>query len=257
MIPPASQTGEVLPLSRVRQWAVLPDGMLLSTRAPDGSWVPVRRLGYDDLRLVYRYEVVDWSPIGWASLIWLFLAILTGIGLAVAGVPAEWIWAAAFAELAALIGGAIYRCLTKKRPMLRFEAYSGELVLPESNPLFFDSLSQALAAAETWRQSAAPLPEATGYPEPPGQPQWQAHAGLPPLWTPSASNAPATAPGAIAPDAEMPPTFQPPQVATPVEPAAFPPPSYSAPSSQSAENPPSPPLANVDSAAATGENERR
>jgi hypothetical protein len=256
-------SGEVLPISNARQWAVLPDGMLLSTRAPDGTWVPVRRLGYDDLRLVYRFEVVDWSPVGWASLIWLFLAMLTGIGLGLAKVPAEWIFVALFLELVALIGGAVYRCQTKKKPMLRFEAYSGELVLPESNPQFFTSVSEALASAETWRQAAAPAPEALGYavtaPES-GQPQWQPYAGLPPLWTPesSAQPAPPHQPTYSAPPSEWQTPPPPPIQAEPSDPAAeeaapfpTPPPGYAAPSSHSAENPtPSPP--SDDNASATG-----
>src|SRR5205085_1902809 len=113
-------------VSKVRQWAVQPDGLLLSTRAPDGSWIPVRSLGYDDLRLVYRFEVVDWSLVGWASLVGLFLATLIGIGLILVKVPAEWIWVMVFLLLTAMIGFAVYRCQTKKKPMLRFEAYSGE-----------------------------------------------------------------------------------------------------------------------------------
>jgi hypothetical protein len=260
--PPPS--GEVLPISKMRQWAVLPDGMLLSTRAPDGSWLPVRRLGYDDLRMVYRFEVVDWSPVGWASLIWLFLGTLTLIGLLLLKVPAEWAFVAVFLELVALIGGAVYRCQTKKKSMLRFEAYSGELVLPESNPLFFTSVSEALASAETWRHAAAPAPEAVGYPgatPESGQPQWQPYAGLPPLWNPPTPPQPQQATYAAPPPEWQTPAPPPPPVYSAptspgVEEPSTSPPSYTAPSSQSAENPPSP-LPAPDNSEATGENERR
>jgi hypothetical protein len=248
--PPPQITGEILPAGSGRQWAVLPDGMLLSTRAPDGSWLPVRRLGYDDLRLVYRFEVVDWTPLGWASLVWLVLGVLTLIGMLLIRVPAEWVWLVVFIELVALIGGATYRCQTHKKPMLRFEAYSGELVLPETNPLFFTSVSEALAASETWRQAAAPAPEANAYPgatHESGQPQWQPYAGLPPLWSPQAAERPTQSeqPTFTPPPMEWqspppPPVYAPPASPTAEDSPAFPPPppSYSTPSSQSAENPP-------------------
>jgi hypothetical protein len=160
-------------------------------------------------------------------------------------IPAEWVWLVVLLELAALIGGAVYRATTKKKPMLRFEAYSGELVLPESNPLFFASVSETLAAAETWRQSAAPPPEvlaSSGASSEQAQPQWQPYAGLPPLWTPQPPAAsPQSTYAAPPPDWQSPPP---------------PPPDYSAPSSQIAENPPSP-SPSVDNADATGENDRR
>ncbi len=268
MSPPP--TGEVLPVSKVRQWAVMPDGMLLSTRAPDGNWLPIRRLGYDDIRLVYRFEVVDWGPLGWASLIWILLGTLTLVLLALVKVPAEWMWVVVFLELAALMGGGVYVCQTKKKPMLRLEAYSGELVLPESNPQFFASLSQALASAEAWRQSAPPVPESYGYPAAApesAQPGWQPYAGLPPLWTPQTPTAstPPTPPSEYSapppPEWQTPPappsSAPEPSAVSGPEPPSFPPPppSYSAPSVQSAENPPSAPAG--DSADATGENDRR
>ncbi|MFN3648965.1 MAG: hypothetical protein ACK47B_05230 [Armatimonadota bacterium] len=165
--PPPQQRETMMPISGNRRLLLAPEGLVLEVRS--GSyWARARVIPYADIRAAYQYEVRDWGPLG-ASIgfiacvgfVVLMLLAFEAIGTGVAGL-------ALAVSAVLLLGIGFYRSLTVPRRLLRIEAYSGPMVLPNRGNFFFPALAERLPKPP----AAAPAPPAEPSPEPADQPAW-------------------------------------------------------------------------------------
>jgi len=135
-----SGTGEAMLVGGGRRLVVAPDA--LSVEVQGGArWIRSRVVPYEDIRAVYRYQRFDTRTIVAIAVVWLVLLVL----LLIAGANAHWpggaLGLSALLLTAALAALGYFRAKNSPERLLRIEAYSGVLVVPDRSPAFFQSIS--------------------------------------------------------------------------------------------------------------------
>jgi hypothetical protein len=148
---------ETMTIGGSRRLALAPEALWLETRGGGGAWVRTRPVAYDEIRAVYSYQARDWSSVGILSACWLVLTILLLLLAAFGGLSGT-LTVAIVAVLAVLLGGlGAYRVIAMPRKLLRIDAYSGMLVVPNRAPGFYRSLASRLPTVPPVEAPAAPV----------------------------------------------------------------------------------------------------
>jgi hypothetical protein len=144
---------ETMEIGGGRRLALCPEALYVEAKGPAG-WLRSRAIHYGEIRALYSYQVRDWTSLLVAGGAWMGLTILLLVAGAVLTWPGEML--AVLVLLAGVLIGsaALYRVLTAPRKMLRIEAFSGALVVPDRAPAFFRTLSERLPQSRP--QPAAP-----------------------------------------------------------------------------------------------------
>jgi hypothetical protein len=136
-----------------RRLAVSRDGLCVESRS-GGTWTRARVIPYDDVRALYRYQTTDWGSLVLLGGLWVVLLLV----LLVAAAVARWSAGLSIGSAAALTVLFVVLGIVRGRNvplrLLRIEAYSGALQVPERSPAFFASLAAQVHPA------ASPAPEA-------------------------------------------------------------------------------------------------
>ncbi|HEU4753562.1 MAG TPA: hypothetical protein VFU47_10685 [Armatimonadota bacterium] len=147
--------GELMEVGGGRRLAICPEALYVETRGPGGVWLRSRAIPFAEIRAIYRYEVRDWSALALAGLAWLGVLVLV-LMIARLGSWPGGLTAAVLALTAVVVGGlGAYRMATAPKRLLRIDAYSGGLVVPNRVPGFYASIAARL-----------PGPSPTAPPEP-------------------------------------------------------------------------------------------
>lgn len=149
-----SGTGEAMVVGGGRRLVAAPDALSVEVRG-GSRWIRSRVVPYDDIRAVYRYQRLDTRTLGAIAVVWLALLVL----LLIAGANAHWpgglLGLSALLLTAALAALGYFRARNTPERLLRIEAYSGVLVVPDHSPAFFQGISARIRVADTLPSAAA------------------------------------------------------------------------------------------------------
>jgi hypothetical protein len=153
--------GNAIEIGGGRRLAVAPDALSVDVRG-GGRWIRSRVVPYEDIRAVYRYERLDVTAMVAVAVLWLALVI----GLLIWGTISQWGTAALGAGallLTAVLGAvAFIRARTAPARMLRIEAYSGVLLVPDRSADFFRSIAARIRVLEAPTANSIPHHPAHG-----------------------------------------------------------------------------------------------
>jgi len=150
-----------------RRLAVAPDALSVEVRG-GGKWIRTRVLPYEDIRAVYRYEQLDTRALVALAFVWLVLLVVLLIAGAVAQWPGMTIGLVAIVLTLVLSVLGFVRARTAPARMLRIEAYSGVMIVPDASPTFYQSITARIRISQ-----AAPVsfdPQPSSYAEPSAMP---------------------------------------------------------------------------------------
>ncbi|HTE19210.1 MAG TPA: hypothetical protein VK689_12615, partial [Armatimonadota bacterium] len=158
-VPPGMPpTEETMRIGGNRRLALAPEALWLETRGGGGAWIRTRPVAYDEIRAVYSYQVRDWGFLAAVGAIWLVLTILMLIAAAF-GAATGTVTAAVILVLTVLLGAlGAYRVVAAPRKLLRIDAYSGMLVVPNRDGRFYRGLADRLPTAAASDSPAAQTP---------------------------------------------------------------------------------------------------
>ena len=148
---------ETMSIGGNRRLALAPEALWLETRGGGGAWVRTRPVAYEEIRAVYRYQARDWGSLAALGAGWVVLTILLLIAAAL-GALAGTVTAVIIVVLAVLLGGlGAYRVVAVPRKLLRIDAYSGMLVVPNREAGFYRSLASRLPTVPPTEPASAPV----------------------------------------------------------------------------------------------------
>lgn len=154
----ASGPSEAMEIGGGRRLAAAPDALSVEVKGR-GTWIRSRVVPYEDIRAVYRFEKVDTNALVTLAGLWVALLVV----LLAWGTMARWsepTVVIALLVVSVILGGlAIFRARTAPARLLRIEAYSGVLIVPDRSAAFFKSI-----AARIRVQDSPPAATTPGYP---------------------------------------------------------------------------------------------
>lgn len=148
-------TGEAMEIGGGRRLAAGPDVLSVDVRSR-GVWVRSRVIPYEDIRAVYRYERLNTKGLVTLSVLWLGLLAVVFIWGTTAGWQGRVVGLAMLLISVVLGSLAFFRARTSPARLLRIEAYSGVLIVPDRSPAFFRSVAARLQPPETPPSGTAP-----------------------------------------------------------------------------------------------------
>lgn len=153
-----SGPSEAVEIGGGRRLATAPDALSVEVKGR-GTWIRSRVVPYEDIRAVYRFEKVDTNALVTLAALWLALLVALLIWSAVAKWNGSTTGIAALAVSLLLGGLAIFRTRTAPARLLRIEAYSGVMVVPDRSAAFFKSVAARIRVPDT-----SPAGTTPGYP---------------------------------------------------------------------------------------------
>ena len=157
MAPGMPPSDETMSIGGSRRLALAPEALWLETRGGGGTWVRTRPVAYDEIRAVYSYQTRDWGSLAALGAGWVALTVLLLIAAAFGGWSGTITGAVVLVLTVLLAALAAYRVVAVPRKLLRIDAYSGMLVVPNREPGFYRSLASRLPTEPPTEPGSTPV----------------------------------------------------------------------------------------------------